>query len=192
MNFKTTYILFGTLALLLVIAAFSLLTGPKPGEEGVLLTDFKRSNIQAKDVIRVVIERKLPTESRIVFVHDKDRWKLEEPYTGRVDSTQVEGLINDLLNARKETKNVDLTNNLSQFGLDQPAVTIRLVTGDRDAVVNLGKLSFGSADSAVVYVTTSENAKQPAAIRRSSLGSLLKDNPNAQTAGDLLRTVSDF
>jgi Domain of unknown function (DUF4340) len=193
MNFKTTYILFGVLALLLAVAAFSLLTGPKPGEEGLLLSDFKRANIQAKDVTRVVIERKLPTESRMVFVRvDKDRWKLEEPYPGRVDSMQIENLINDLLSARKETKNVDLTSNLSQFGLDLPAVTVRLVTPERDAVVNLGKLSFGSADSAVVYATSSENPKQPAAVRRSSLGSLLKDNPGAQTAGDLVRSVGDF
>lgn len=193
MNFRTTYILFGTLAVLLAFAAFSLLTGPKPGEEGLLLTTFKKDNIQTKDVNRVAIDRKLPTESRMVFVRvDGDRWKLEEPYTARVDSQQVDKLIGDLLNARKETKDIDLTSNLSQFGLDHPAATVTLSAGDRMAVVNLGGLSFGAAQNAVVYVTSSDNPKAPAAIRRSSLAGLLKDLPNARNAGELVRNVSDF
>ena len=193
MNFKTTYLLFGSLLVLLGIAALSLLIGPRPGAEGALLSGFKAANVQAKDVTRVAIDRHLPTEQRLVFVRtDKDHWKLEEPYSARVDAFQVERMIGDLLGARKETKNVDLTSNLAQFGLDRPAVTVTLTAGDRIATVNFGKMSFGSADSSVVYATSSDAPKQPAAIRRSSLRGLLKDSGPSDTAGDALRTVSDF
>src|SRR5262245_7412448 len=143
MNFKTTYILFGALLLLLAVAAVTLMTGPRPGEEGALLAGFKAAGIQAKDVTRIAIDRKLPTEMRMVFVRvDKDRWKLEEPYAGRVDSFQIDRLIGDLLAARKEKKNVDITSSLAPLGLDQPSVTVTLTAGDRIASANFGKMSF--------------------------------------------------
>ena len=41
MNLKTTYWLFGILVALLVLAAVSLMTGPKPGDEGLLLADLR-------------------------------------------------------------------------------------------------------------------------------------------------------
>src|SRR5205823_9749449 len=92
MNFKTTYILFGGLVLLLAAAAVSLLTGPKAGEEGKLVT-----GIDAKDVTKVIVERKQPAESRLVFVRvDKDRWKLEQPYDAAVDGRQVDSLVSDV------------------------------------------------------------------------------------------------
>ena len=52
---------------------------------------------KAKDITRVTIDRKQPTESKqpseskLVFVRvDKDRWRLQEPYAAQTDGTQVE------------------------------------------------------------------------------------------------------
>src|SRR4051812_26799653 len=120
MNLKTTYWLFGIVALLLVIAAVSLMTGSKTSEEGYLLGKLRAQNVQAKDVTRVTIDRKQPTEGKLTFVRvDKDRWKLEEPYHARADGTQVERVVSDLLGARMETKGADLTTNSAVFGLDK-------------------------------------------------------------------------
>src|SRR4051794_24781048 len=114
MNFKTTYILFGLLVLVLAVAAVSLLTGPKQGEEGKLVT-----GIEAKDVTRVTVERKQPIEDKLVFVRaDKDRWKLEQPYDAAVDSRQVENLVNDVISARTQAKGADVSGNPSQYGLE--------------------------------------------------------------------------
>src|SRR6516225_9256999 len=100
MNFKTTYALFGALVLLLGIAAFSLLSGPKPGEEGKLL-----AGLEASAVTRVTIDRRQPLESKIVFERvGKDQWKLTEPYDAALDGRQVESMIGEIINARTVTK----------------------------------------------------------------------------------------
>src|SRR5437868_5880540 len=137
MNFKTTYILFGALVVVLGIAAVSLLTGPKPGEEGKLLAD-----VDPKDVTRVTLERKLPTESRLVFVRlDKDRWKLEQPFPAAVDGRQVESMVGEVVNARTVTKGADLSGGPAQFGLDQPALVLTLEAGPKTATVNFGRVA---------------------------------------------------
>src|SRR5262245_22924256 len=145
MNFKTTYILFGALVLLLGVAAFSLLTGPKPSEEGKLL-----AGIDPKDVTRVVVERRQPAESKLVFVRvDKNQWKLEEPYVAAVDGRLVENLVNDVINARTVTKGADLSGSPSQFDLDRPALTVTLTAGGTTASANFGKVSLGAGDRLV-------------------------------------------
>ncbi len=195
MNFKTTYWLFGILVAVLLVAAVSLMTGPKAGDEGLLLAKLRAQNVTAKDITRVTVERKQPTEQKLVFVRiDKDRWKLEEPYPAQVDGSMVERIVSDLLGARKETKGADLTSNLSHFGLDNPPLTVTLFKGDNDPVasVSMGNLTFGDAANALVYVVTSEQPKQPAAVRRSTLGDLFRDVPNAANAAELMRSVSDF
>ena len=52
MNFKTTYVMFGTLVALLVAAAVSMLVGTKPGTEGLLLANWKAADIASKDVTK--------------------------------------------------------------------------------------------------------------------------------------------
>ncbi len=195
MNFKTTYVLFGVLVALLAIASFSLLTGPPPGTEGLLLANWKASDVTAKDVTKVVIERASPAAAKQVFVRaDKDRWKLEEPYPAAVDSSAVDRLIGDLLNAKKETKGADLAGPMSKFGLDQPAMTVTLTAGERAATVTLGSVAAGSGSFGghIVYVTSSDDPRTAAAVRSSDLSGLLKDADKAKSAGDAFKTVSDY
>ncbi|HTK77574.1 MAG TPA: DUF4340 domain-containing protein [Gemmataceae bacterium] len=194
MNFKTTYIFFGILIALLGVAAFTLLTGPKPGSEGLLLANLKSADVTADKVTRVTVERTQPTETKLVFARDGKQWKLEKPYPAKLDSQQVDRVVGDFLNARTETKGTDLTGSLSNFGLDNPSMSVTLDTeGGRSETVYLGNVTVGSPETALVYVTSSENPKTPAALKRSSLGGLFRtDVTNPPTAGDLLKSVTDF
>src|SRR5712672_2985024 len=143
MNFKTTYILFGVLVALLGFAAFSLLTGPKAGEEGKLL-----AGLDPAVVTRVTVERRQPTENKLVFVRTgKDRWKLEAPYDAALDGRQVESMVADVINARTVTKGADLTSNPAHFGLDQPPLSVTLEADGKSTTVNFGKVTLGSGDS---------------------------------------------
>jgi hypothetical protein len=194
MNFKTTYLFFGILVVLLGVAAVTLLTGPKPGSEGLLLANLKSADVTSDKVSRVIVERTQPAETKLVFARDGKQWKLEKPYAAKLDSHQVDRVVNDFLSARTETKGADLTSSLSQFGLDHPSMTVTLdAEGGRSATVNLGNVSIGSAETGLVYVTSSENPKTPAAVKRSALGGLFKsDVTSPSTAGELLKNVTEF
>jgi uncharacterized ParB-like nuclease family protein len=187
MNFKTNIYLFAAIAVLIGVLVVSQLTGPKKGEEGKLLP-----GVESKDVTRVTIERKQPAENKLVFVRTgREQWKLEEPYEARLDGRQVESLLGGLTSAKTVTKGADLTNNPAKFGLDRPAVIVALDAGGKTVSVNFGQVTIGAADSSLVYVNTSER-KEPAAVKRSALSALFRDIPDAQTAGDLFKPVSEF
>jgi hypothetical protein len=186
MNFKTTYILFGVLVVLLAVAAVSLLTGPKPGEEGRLVR-----GIETKDVNRVVVERHKPAENKLVFVRvDKDHWKLEEPYEAALDARSVDNMIGDVLNARTVTKGADLSGSPAQFDLEHPPLSITLIGDGSPVTVNFGKVSLGAGDR-LVYANTA-TSKTPVAIKKASLGGLFRDAPEAQTAGDLFKNINEY
>jgi hypothetical protein len=187
MNLKTNLYLFGAIALLIGVLAIFTLTGPKKGEEGKLLP-----GIDAKDVTKITIERKQPGENRLVFVRvDKDKWKLEHPYDATVDGKQIESIISDLTNARTVTKGADLSSNPAQFGLEQPSLVVTLDAGAKTAVVNLGKVTIGTGEHALVYVSTNDH-KAPMAIKRSGLATLLREAGDVQTAGELFKNVNEY
>ena len=161
MNFKTNVYLFIAVVVLIGTLVISQFTGPKKGEEGRLLP-----GIDPKDVTRVTVERKLPAESKLVFVRTgKDQWKLEEPYEARLDGKQVESLLTSLTSATMVTKGADLTSDPAKYGLDRPAVIVTLDAGGKNVTVNFGQVTLGSADISLAYVNTSEH-KAPAAIKR--------------------------
>jgi hypothetical protein len=187
MNFKTTYFLFGALVLVLGLAAYSLLTGPKQGEEGKLLP-----GLDPAAVTRVTIERRLPTESKVTFVRlDKDHWKLEEPYVAAVDGKLLDSVVSEVINARTIGKGVDLSGGPAWFGLDKPALVIHLQAGDKTERVNFGKVAIGAGDSRLVYVNTSAS-HDPNAIKQSTVATLFRDVPDAKTAGDLFKPVNEY
>ncbi len=82
MNFKTTYILFGTLAVFLGVLGIVLWFNPVPGDLSVWvlpslhnLADPANKN----DVVEVTIERNRPKEEKWVFVKKNERWIITEP-----------------------------------------------------------------------------------------------------------------
>jgi hypothetical protein len=200
MNFKTTYVLFGALLLLLVVAAVSLMTGTKPGEEGRVLDSAAAADVTAKDVTSVTLDRRAPTEQRLVFTRVGARkWKLTEPYEARVDGEQVERIVDEVLSLRKEEKPGDLSSNLANHGLDKPSLVVTLTRGAKDGTaerswaVNFGQVTFGPPTSSLVFVTSSDAPREPAAVKRSSLNDLLRaDVKEFNNAGDLVKDVRDF
>src|SRR3954462_7212137 len=187
MNFKTTYILFAILGLVLVVFACALWMGPTTAGESkwVLPSTHDAANpVDAKDIDTVVIERSQPKAEKLVFVKDGDRWKMTEPHSFRVDRYLVDQVVRQVLDAQREEKG-DLTSDLKQWGLDEPATTVTLKKDDeKEWKVNFGTESRGGS-SAVVYVTSSERPKEPMAVRRSGLETVFKD-VNDFRAKDLL------
>ncbi len=175
MSFKTTYILFGILVILLAAFGLSQLFGPKPGEADYVLADLRAAKVGAEDLDGVEIERKRPTEEKIAFARDAahKRWKMVQPYAARADSDAVSQMIRNVIAARKEEK-ADVTPNLEKFGLKPPAEVIILRKGDREWRLNVGNESSGGPANAVVYVTSSSKAKTPVAVRRTDLEGIFK------------------
>src|SRR4051812_10994373 len=149
MNFKTTYGLFAVLIVVLGLAAWALLTGPKPGDEGLLLPGAKALKIEAKDIDTLTIERKKPQAETLVFTRLGERkWKLEKPFEARADSIAVEQAISDLLTARRENK--EGSKNLADLGLDNPSLVVTLGrSGGQSYTVSLGNMTLGGASAEV-------------------------------------------
>src|ERR1700730_14653525 len=148
MNFKTTYILFGILGVVLVVFACALWMGPTTTGESkwVLPSIHDAANpVDAKDIDTVVIERSQPKTEKLVFVKDGDRWKMTEPHSFRVDRYLVDQVVDQLFKAQREEK-ADMTSDLKQWGLDAPATTVTLKKSDeKEWKVYLGSESRGGA-----------------------------------------------
>jgi hypothetical protein len=178
MNFKTTYVLFAVLAGVLAILAITLWLGPTSTTD----TDYalpslhdSREPVAVKDIDTIEIHRYSPKEQLIVFVRDRDHdtWKMTEPYELRVDKFQIDRLLNQITDARKDEK-AELSSDLKQWGLDTPSTKITIKKGpDHSWELNLGKERPGEKTGAV-YVTSSDHPKEPMAVHKKELDLLFK------------------
>src|SRR5262249_27841085 len=142
MNSKTIYILFAAVAVLLGVLTLNLIFSSKVGNE-YLFNDLRAAKVKPEQVVGLEIERPQQNE-KLVIVKSDGAWRLTQPVEARVNSNVVEGLVRELLNARKEEKNVDLTRNLGQFDLDNPSLKVTLRAGsDRADSVSFGKVTIG-------------------------------------------------
>jgi hypothetical protein len=179
MNFKTTYILFGIFAAVLVVFGVTQLLGLQSSKDKSVyalptLHD-KKKPIRSDDIGTVEIARTRPTEEKLVFYRTDQGWKLREPSV-RVDGYAVDRVIQQVIDAKKDEK-ADVTENLKQFGLDAPRTVVTLIQkgGDREWKLNLGDESVtGGSSDKVLYVTSSDRPQQPMAVRRSDLDNLFK------------------
>jgi hypothetical protein len=178
MNFKTTYILFGVFAAVLVVFGVTQLLGlQSPKDRSVYalpsLHD-KRKPIRSEDIGTVEVARTQPTEEKLTFYRTDQGWKLREPSV-RIDGYTVDRLIQQVIDAKKEEK-ADVTENLKQFGLDIPKTIVTLTQkgGDREWKLNLGDESVTGGSDKVIYVTSSDRPKEPMAVRRSDLDNIFK------------------
>ncbi len=194
MNFRTTYILMGTaVALLAGMALYVLFSDDSPSGEGYLLSSFHAANYKVADLTGFEIER---GGEKLVFIReDAHRWKMIAPIEVRVDSQAIDLIIRQALEARKLTKGVDLTSNLSTHGLDKPSVKLTFKKGDKSITISLGNVTIGDPSESVLYVLTPDS-KKPQAIRRESLRALFK--PDADKFGpttdiaSVIRGTDDF
>jgi hypothetical protein len=180
MNFKTTYILFGLLAGLLAVLALNQLLGiQSPKDQSAWV--FPKLNggknvIRANDIDTVEIERTGAKPVKLLFYRGAQGWRSKEPSV-RLDGFAVDRLINQVVQAKKDEK-ADLTSDLNRFGLDSPptVVTLKKSGGDQEWKLNIGNESVtGTEFEKLVYVTTSDQPKEPMAVRRSELDTVFKD-----------------
>lgn len=193
MNFKTTYILFGVLAGLLLIFGLSQMLGTKPGEQGYLLADLHKAGVTADAIDTVEIQRTRPAEEKLVFIRDSTtkRWRMLQPYPARADSEAVNRLVRDLVNVRRDEK-ANVVADPAKYGLAPPAEVVTLKQGaEREWAVQLGDESAGGPSSALVYAATIADPKYPTAVKRVDVESALKPVRDFRSK-DLLAEGADF
>jgi hypothetical protein len=181
MNFKTTYILFGVL-LLLVGGLFGVLWyhGKSSERNPELLfptasSKDKERAIKPDDINRVVIERKSPADSDIVFERDKDKaWTIVEPRQLRAEKERVNGLVDSIIGARVDQQNPP--ENLKKAGLDKPSRIITLESKEKDRTLKLtiGDVTPGEED-ALAYVLSSDWKNKPLAVKKREIEAALED-----------------
>jgi hypothetical protein len=196
MSFKTTYILFGILAVMLAVLGVSLWLGPtgKGDAESYVLPSLHdpKGPVKQGEITSVEIKRFRPLAETFVFNRnpDTEQWEMTQPYAVRTNSAEVTQVVGDLFNARKDP-NADVTDDLATWDLKEPAATVILRDKDgREWKVNLGKQTPGKT-SAVVYVTSSDQPKEVAAVRKSDVDALFK-TLNDFRARDRLLANSTF
>jgi hypothetical protein len=179
MNFKTTYILFGVLAIVLLLFVFTLWLGPTDAEgTAYVLPSMHRegSPLEPKDITRVEIERNQPNAEKIVFVRDtgSNRWRVVEPRDYPANSTVIDALVRQIYNARRDEQ-ADVLNKPGEYGLETPAEVITLIKEAeprREVKLNVGETSPGTSKP-VIYVTSSDR-QEVMAVKKSELDNLKK------------------
>src|SRR2546422_617704 len=104
MNFKTTYTLFGILAVFLVAFALTqIFKGKEEDTTGFLFPSLQGDKVKSEEIDRVDIERfapKLPAE-KLVCAREGKHWMLEQPAI-RLDGTTIEQAITNVMRAARK------------------------------------------------------------------------------------------
>src|SRR5947209_17211199 len=119
MKFKTTYILFAVLGLMLLLLAYAMWTGSPPPDNSLYVLPSAhdpKHPFEVSDVDRVEIKRARPQEETIAFVKDPStlKWEIEEPRHLRA-GTVVSDLISQVLGATRDQE-ADLPANAAAAG----------------------------------------------------------------------------
>lgn len=178
MKFKTTYILFAVLGLMLVLLAFAMWNATPPPDNSLYAlpgAHDPKHPMEVGDVDRVEIKRVRPNEETLVFAKDPESsdWRIVEPRSLRAGPA-VGDLVSEILNATRDQE-ADLPANAAAAGLEPPAEVVTLKKGDeRSLQLNVGNASSESS-TAVIYVSTPERPKEIIPVLRSKLAMVLKD-----------------
>src|SRR5579872_4279961 len=174
MNFKTTYILFAGLAVILAVLGVTLFMGPATTNDSkFLLSSLYDKDQHLKDgeidrVDRIEIKRTKPDPETLTFVKDPStkHWKVNG---FRADALKVTSLIQQLFNADK-TKADEPPKNLADWELNPPDTVVTISRGDQPSLtVNLGKVSPGDDATAVIYATSSDRPTDAIAVQKKKL-----------------------
>lgn len=166
MNFKTTYILFGGLVLVIAAFALSQSLGKKTKTEDVVFPNLKEAKVAEKDITKLEIERPDKPGEKIVFEKPAadERWQMKQPVQTRVDSSMVDELVRRIIQLRKEEIAGGLTPDLKLYGLEPPGLVVIISKGDQSWKLNLGNESPGSGRKKMVYVLSSDRPNEPLAV----------------------------
>ncbi len=176
MNYKTTYILFGILVGILALIGLVLLIEPTPYVDTsryLLPSAHDKTAVTSDAVTRVEIERTRPEKQTIVFERDSDtnHWTITSPRAYRANTSVVEGLVRQVLDAETDAK-AAVPADRKAADLDPPAEVVTLKTKDgKEWKVNVG--GEGGFGNGVAYLTSSDKPAI-AAVSRSAIDSLFK------------------
>jgi|GEM_PF-336490 len=176
MNYKTTYILFGILVGILALVGLVLLIEPTPYVDTsryVLPSAHDKSAVTSDAVTRVEIERARPDAQTIVFERDADsnHWAITAPRPFRANTSVVEGLVRQVLDAEADAK-AAIPADRKAAELDPPAEVVTLKTKDgKELKINVG--GQGAFGAGVAYVTSSDKSAVMA-VPRSAIDSVFK------------------
>jgi hypothetical protein len=198
MNLRTTYFLFASVLLVLIVFVLVLTFGTRGDAEDYLFPDLHDKTAKSEDVARikqeidkVEIERHNPSGETLVFEKEGTTWALAKPYKAKIDAAVIDRLVGSLIDIRLDKKAPATT--LSQSGLDSPSSAVSLRRGGKTYRVLLGNLTLGSGGN--VYAATGDKPKEPVVFRRSAIDEMFKsgkDSETAGTAGEALKGITDF
>jgi hypothetical protein len=176
MSFKTTYLLFGLLGALVLLLVVVLLMGPTPplGSDYLLSGMRDKANpIKPDDVTRVEIVQKKPEEKTLVFERDAESktWKITSPRSLAADQRNVNAVVDQLYEARKDE--TEPTGGLNQLGLDDPQRVITLTAKGKEITVKVGDITPGKSN-ALAYVLA-DQARKAAAVKKQDIEAVFED-----------------
>jgi hypothetical protein len=195
MNFRTTYILFGLLALVLVMLGVALWVGPEKPTSAFLLPSLHNDAdpVKSEDIVTLEINRNRPKEETLVFERDPDskNWKMTQPHALKVESYQVDRLVGQVLDARRDEK-AETNSNLKEWGLEPPAEVITLKDkNNREWKLNVGNESPGT-DERFVYVTSTDRPSPVSAMKYNQLDVAFKTANDFRTKDLLASYAADI
>lgn len=198
MNFKTTYILAGILAAILLLLGTAVFLGPEnPGGDAYLLPSVRAAStkVDADDIDKIVIERSKPTDGleSVTLVKDKASglWMIETPGPFRADDGQVKELVRQLFEARNDDR-AERPRSDSEWGLDNPSgkVVLSSAAKGKSFTIDLGNTSPGTT-SAVVYMKSSDR-QGAVAVLKSTVATLFKTSKSLRDPYLLASSSSDI
>jgi hypothetical protein len=171
MSFKTTYWLFGILLVIVGVVALALWFEPNPVDTDAAVFPSvagAKSSVKPDQATRVVIDRAGAKEP-LIFERDPavNRWWIAGSSKIEADRQQVEHLVQDIVNAKRNTKagNVGSPDSL---GLNPPKSTVTIDFADsKQLVLKMGDSTPGTKEAAT-YVMSSERP-DPMVVRKSEL-----------------------
>jgi hypothetical protein len=181
MNFKTTYILGALLLLVLLVFGIALWkdTGAKDVSNYVLPGMRDKANpLEPADVTEVEITHERPEQPTVTLVRNPQTktWEITQPSRLPADDAAVNRLVKQIYDAQRDPE-ADKAPGLKEWGLEPPAAVITLKKGDRQVQLKVGDVSAGK-ESAVIYVLSPDRPKEPMAVLKSSLESVLSTGVN--------------
>ena len=124
MKWRTTAIYF---LVLLLIAGVYLVIDSKKKETALKEKESRR--VFVFDPAKVKEIEIKPRETEAIYLEKGDKWKISRPVSSDVDWTLFSDFFSALQNLEQERKIGKSSDNLNAFGLDNPSLIVRLLTG---------------------------------------------------------------
>jgi len=110
-----------------------------------LESSFNKSTFDLRDKAALKLDREkvdaleiVTADRQLRFAKTEGEWRMTQPVAGRTDFTAVESLVGRLGTAQMKSIAAPEPADLTQYGLDTPAATVRIGSGSSQAVLLIG------------------------------------------------------